>query len=1193
MITLQAQGLRGRLAVRAPRENGLADTGYTNMLMPAGRRSSTAAAMTIVAILTALVSCHSGGKLPDPSSQTYRDTVRTFYVGLAALQAGDDRRAEDELTKASALAPGEPAIWADLGMLSLKEREFDAAAQRLEKASVLEPNNSRIIVVQAKLASSSGHPAEAAKYLRRAIELDPKDLKAIYSLAGELESEGGDQNDAEAERLMQKIVELQPGNLAVLLEVVRLAAKRGDTATLQSTLSLISSDTATWPAEAREQLATLQTAASSADTRIAAQRVAFLRNVLVSFAAYRTSLSQVKLPPGEFGEPFIRFLKMPSPSPAPAQMDGGLGFSETPLADFLGSNWSWAGAVSLDGEGTPAVVAANGHELHIKGATLPFPGGPAGTPPTPCGVVAIDYNYDFKTDLALVGAGGVKLYRQEPTGAFTDVTAAMPAGIASRAYWGGWAADLEMDGNLDLILAPMEGPLVVLRNNGEGAFAEEHPFDGVAGVRGFVWADLDGDGAADASLLTSDGTVHFFTNERAGLFVARDAPSGLPAIAALGAADVNADGVLDLIAAQADGQIIGVSDNGQGGWMTAKLTDPTQPEAAINGFSAKIIVADLDNNGASDLVCSSASGTSVWMNESVGKYMAISPLADRVFDAADVTGAGRLDLIGVSKTGQAIRLANKGTKNYHWQVIRPRAATTSGAQRINSFGIGGEMEIRSGLLFQKQSVTSPLVHFGLGENTTTDVLRIVWPNGTPQAEFDLGPDQSILTNQRLKGSCPSLFAFDGAGMRFVKDCAPWTPVIGVRINASELEAVSQTEEWAKIPGSQLVPRDGHYDLSVTDELWESYYVDHYSLMVVDHPQNSAVFVDERSSSTLLPKLGLYTVSHPVPVKRAWDESGQEVTDIVREADGRCLDTFKRGPYRGAAADHYVEIELGDNAPLTGPLYLIAQGWEVPTDTTANLALSQAGQPPPKGLSLEAADANGKWKLVRDGLGFPAGKNKTMVIDLSGVFGSGGPHRLKLRTSMEIYWDELAWAAGLPETGLAATQVKTVRLNPETAELRYHGFSVMTQTDKSAPEVPVYDQIESTGQRWRDITGYYTRYGDVRELLEKVDDRFVIVNAGDEIALQFAAPPAPPAGWTRDFVFIGNGWIKDGDPNSLYSNTLLPLPSRDRTEYTSLPASLEDDPVYRRHRSDWQEYHTRYVTPDRFQKSLMIAKEVLQ
>ena len=49
------------------------------------------------------------------------------------------------------------------------------------------------------------------------------------------------------------------------------------------------------------------------------------------------------------------------------------------------------------------------------------------------------------------------------------------------------------------------------------------------------------------------------------------------------------------------------------------------------------------------------------------------------------------------------------------------------------------------------------------------------------------------------------------------------------------------------------------------------------------------------------------------------------------------------------------------------------------------------------------------------------------------------------------------------------------------------------------------------------SGYYTRFGDVRELLKGIDDRYVIMNAGDEMSLRFAEQPPPPAGWVRDFV----------------------------------------------------------------------------
>jgi hypothetical protein len=118
-------------------------------------------------------------------------------------------------------------------------------------------------------------------------------------------------------------------------------------------------------------------------------------------------------------------------------------------------------------------------------------------------------------------------------------------------------------------------------------------------------------------------------------------------------------------------------------------------------------------------------------------------------------------------------------------------------------------------------------------------------------------------------------------------------------------------------------------------------------------------------------------------------------------------------------------------------------------------------------------------------------------------------------------------------------------------------------------------------------GFHTRFGNVNPLLSGVDDRYVIMNAGDEMRLRFREQPAPASGWRRDFVLVGDGWEKDGDFNTGSSQTVLPLPSHDRRDYgeASSPGELERDPVYQRHRSDWEEYHTRFVSPDAFIRGL--------
>jgi len=96
---------------------------------------------------------------------------------------------------------------------------------------------------------------------------------------------------------------------------------------------------------------------------------------------------------------------------------------------------------------------------------------------------------------------------------------------------------------------------------------------------------------------------------------------------------------------------------------------------------------------------------------------------------------------------------------------------------------------------------------------------------------------------------------------------------------------------------------------------------------------------------------------------------------------------------------------------------------------------------------------------------------------------------------------------------------------------------------------------------------------------------VIMNAGDELALQFAEPAPPAPGDVRDYVLAGDGWIKDGDYNSTYSATVLPYPYHARQVYDIPPSRLEDEWVVRHHREDWQTWQTRYVSPAIFEDAL--------
>ncbi len=1139
-----------------------------------GWRRVLAAACTTALVFSA--SCSSCRRTPDVPPEVRREATVAFFTALAAMETSQEVVARGKLDRVVELVPQEPAGWANLGLLLLRQQDTEGARDRLVRAASLAPDNAAIVRLQALVESRAGNLEEATRLWRRGVELDPADARAAFELARNLEREGGPEREAEAQRVLGQLLE-RSDNLAARLEYARLAARRGDAEGLSSALAALTTQSARWPAMAQQRLAAVQDA-SKESPRAAATQVAFLRNVLAREPVFRTALAQLTTPLEAVGEPLVRFVVLPNPTPAPAAADGALAFSVSPAGGWP-AGMTWVGAASLTGEGAETIVAAD------PGAAWAGPTARVGRADSltdgHATASAIDFDYDFRTDLVLTGSRGLTLLRQQETpGRFDDVTAAsgIPADLARTAMHGAWPADVDVDGDLDLVVAPTDGDAFVLRNNGDRTFVRQQPFGPCPGLRAFTWADVDGEGVPDAVCLGSDGVVRVFLNLRGGAFDAARLPDAPAALTALAAHDVDGDGRADIVATTAAGAVVALAlrDPDAGAEATGRAWH-WRELARVAGLAeapagqVRVLVGDLDNNAAADLLLSTATATHVLLAGADGGF---TPMAATVALAthavADLDEDGRLELVGLTPGGTVATARSTGSRQYHWQRLRPRAATATGDQRVNSFGIGGEIEVRTGLHVQTRRITSPVVHVGLGEATASEVIRIIWPNGVLQSEFDAKADTTIRADQRLKGSCPWLFAWNGREMAFVTDLI-WRSPLGLRINAQATADASTTEDWVKVGGSQLAARDGQYDLRITAELWETHFFDHVSLAVVDHPAGTEVFVDERfavPAPTLRP-----IVTAPLePFADVRDDTGRDVRDAVARRDDTHLDFAGRGAYQGITRRHHVELTLPEQAPRTGPLYLVGQGWVHPTDSSINVAISQGRHDAPLGLSLAVAGADGRFRTVADHLGFPSGKDKSILLEIGSLLPAKGPRRVRLSTNLEIFWDRLAWAAGRPDVPVTVQRVPLLR-----ADLRYRGFSATSQRDGSTPERPHY-RIAGVAPRWLDLEGFHTRFGDVRPLLDGVDDRYVIMNAGDELALRFAEAPPPATGMARDFIVIGDGWVKDGDYNTTASRTVLPLPTHASGRYAATAGRLEDDPVYQQHQDDFATYHTRYVTP---------------
>ncbi|BDI29336.1 hypothetical protein CCAX7_13870 [Capsulimonas corticalis] len=1137
-------------------------------------------AVVIIAVFLIAISAYYQWRRrlpPSLSSAEYQSMVSAFYGGVVAMNVGDDEHAAASLLAATRIAPGEPAAWGNLGLFQLRKGSFGPARAALDKAHILAPDNSQIEDLLGLLAKQQGQTNESVADFRQAVKLDPTNVQARYELILALQQLGAD-DGGEAQQQLRQISLALPKNLFAALQMAALDAKAGDLPQVKTLIRQVATQSSGWPSDSKQQLASVQQTLAGGDSRAVVTQVTFLSNLLQTTPQYQADRDFVVGDQTVIGTPLENFLVLPRPSAAPAPSDMELTYAAEPLAPASGGGeWSMARTFWFSAQ-TPATLLASAAQVRIIDAsgganTFSFPG--KGASPTPDEVLSVDWNNDFNTDIVLAGAGGLRFYQQGAEGKFIDAGARtkLPISILNGSYAGVWAADIDSDGDLDLILGGTSGPPIVLRNNGDGTFTPIQPLHGpTAGVRAFVMADFDDDGDPDAALIDGAGKLWLFENRRNGLFASWPVPAVLQNAIALSIADIDHSGVLNLVVLSGDG-VLQCLTRRENDWAMREIG--RWPSKFTTGGSAisqaSLTWADLDNNGALDLIGSAQSTTVVWMNDGGGKLQPLPiTLNSKVVsvDIADKTGGP--DLIGVSPSGQPVRWGSHGVKKYAWQQVRLRSAL-AGDQRNNSFGIGGTVELRAGLLYEKQLVMQPVTQFGLGIYAKADYIHILWPNGSPQGEFALKPDQIAEAPERLKGSCPWLFADGGHGMTFVTDLI-WRSPLGLRINAQNTAGVAMTRDRVKIAGDQLTPKDGFYDLAITAELWETHFFDYMRLMTVDHPLGTEVFIDERFAIPP-PPLAIHVVTPPIPVLHATDDLGQDVTNTVAVRDGRYLDTFGRGGYQGVTRDHYVELDLGAAPASPGRQWLVAQGWIHPTDSSINLALSQGRHAPPTSLSLEAPDGHGGWGAVRKNLGFPEGKKKTILLDLTGVFRPGAPRRVRLRTNLEIYWDFLGTAVDTP-----SPRMRIQNIASDKADLHYRGYSVMHQANASSPELPDYDNLMGKRQNWIDLIGFYTRYGDVRPLLAQVDDRYVIMNAGDEMRLRFPAVPAPPSGWKRDYVLEADGWVKDGDLNTAFSKTVLPLPSHANPDYSRPPGRLEDDPVYKAHQEDWRSYQTRYVTP---------------
>lgn len=732
-------------------------------------------------------------------------------------------------------------------------------------------------------------------------------------------------------------------------------------------------------------------------------------------------------------------------------------------------------------------------------------------------------------------------------------------------------------------------------------------------VHDAVVADIDADGDLDLILGTDQGISIYQTLDVATFERLTDSVAGpdFP-IHSIQAVDLDSNVAIDFAAASNDGRN-GFLENmlhGRFRWLDETKTNNLQSsefalQAERNGRwkvvsagpAEQLLQADLDNDGWFDLIRVNDGRLSWHRGNSDGAFetSASQPAFPETLDVsrvslADLDSDGDLDVLATSReTGQLLLIENQGGNTNGWMEVVGRAVfddPQNDSSRVNMHAIGSVAELWIGDHRQRQMITQPRTHFGLGQQQAADLLRIIWTDGIPQnvTEADaLRGRIAIQTPQILKGSCPYIYTWTGQQFEFFSDCL-WAAPLGL-VGADG--TVAPTREWENllIPGEALAEKQGQYVLQLTEELWEIAYFDQVELFAVDHPADVSVFTNEKVGPASMAEHKIHAARNPRLPVSVTNAVGRDLLPGLSELDKDYVQPFEGRQLQGLADEWTMEFDLGNlrqaDQPSPESIKLFLTGWIFPTDTSLNLAIHQnPSLKPPMPPVIEVPGADGKWTVVRPFIGFPSGKTKAMVVDISDVFSpETTDFRFRLRSTMELYFDQAFFTLNEPEFESTVQPCKLAE-----ADLHYRGFSRREYSEQAlfrnghAPEGYDYNSVTMEA-RWPTIHGRFTKFGDVSELLTAHDDQMIVMGPGDEVTVKFSVPSTPvPKGWKRDFVLRNVGFDKDADLNTIYGQTSEPFPFRKMTRYPFSPDTAPDTVEYQQYLEFWQ---TRTQDPYRF------------
>lgn len=1169
-------------------------------------------------ILFALLSAVCNAVAQQTSSiQIIDAAIRHQNLGLAYLEESQPSKAVPEFEALIELLPEEAIGYGNLAVAHLRLQQGDIAEAWVKRGLQAAPMDSQLHFILSEVYQLQGQSALAVEAMKESVRLAPDELEFRYKLVRHyLGQRNNPEAQQEAARHLQQLHTRSPVNVVVLLKLTQALVVQGElegAKNLSQELRNLLGDT---DAEKLEYLTQGITAIEQGDIKTASRNIRIFENLHRASPRYQQGIGELVTDilghPIEAFNPGFKARIIAKQNP-PIEVEFVDVTEQLGLANVgsVPTNVASVSLIDYDGDGnldlytTPTDMLFRNtdgqfapilqfQEIVEKGALNPHT------------VAFADLDKDGIQEILLQGPSRITNAQEGTVLQTLGGIARLGNGSLSFLVHAQQLEDeigvllpidFDHDGDLDLFSG--RASVTMYQNNGDLTFTDvtEQTFvkrdtndSSIAQPvpNNVLSADFDDDGDIDIFITHRETGCTLYDNLRQGRLRALAAETEISQevhYTAAAAGDYDNDGDFDLFLAT-DEHIYLYRNRGDGSFV-----EDSGSQASIRTLSPALLRnIDYDNDGFVDVWVGGQHGMFLFRNDGRGQFMETYPLIKSVTPeegallhtasagaVSDYDNDGDLDLFFLNGEGQLRALQNRGGNQNNWIQVKLEGIT-AGNNKINRDGIGSKLEVKVGDLYQLQYVSQQVSHFGLGAFDTADVVRVVWTNGVPQNVITPKAKQRILEKQILKGSCPFLYSYDGETYQFITDLL-WRAPLGL-VTSMGFVAPDETKDFVKIPRAQIQPKAGRYSIQITEELWETAYFDQVKLIAVDHPAGTEIFVNEQYTPPPFAEFKVYGVAEKHHPKSAVNHRGEDVLDALKAFDYHYAVEHAPGAYQGVVEPHAIildlSVEQGDGrvwsrAPIgeDEPVTLFLSGWIFPTDTSINVALFQNPSISPRFPSVSVKDESGEWHTVIEMIGLPAGKNKTITVDLTGKFLSADRH-VRIETDMQIYWDTAFFTVGEQEVPMEITA-----LNPDHANLHYRGFSEMYRPTPHGPHLFDYQKVTTTAQ-WRDLAGNYTRYGDVNLLLQEVDDMYVILNAGDEITVEFEAARLPQLkmGWVRDFILYSDGWDKDGDINTLTSQTVEPLPFHGMSAYPYPDTeSYPNDEAHRRYRL---EYNTRRV-----------------